>query len=360
MAACLSKAYAVKRGCSAAQGHSGPIESCFAFQNCSRANHNKGRMLHMKEWTQTREPLSVSVIIPTKNRPADLGTTLKSVLTQSLAPTQLIIVDQSLTNESRLEVERVFAACGGRGIELRSIRDPGIPGGAVARNKAMDFATGNIWLFLDDDVILEPTFLEELVRAYGRRPEAAGISGIVTNYALPSRAFRLWRWLFARGPFHDERQWIYWNAERLRNEEPIRVSKLGGGLMSFRAEVIRGMRFDDNLVGVSDGEDVDFCMRLGPKAALFVAPRARLLHRQSPSGRELDHQLRREARAKHYLYYRNWNHGIRNKLYFIWLNVGYGLAATAACLRRTSLAPWRALVTGMREGKRAFRIRSHG
>jgi GT2 family glycosyltransferase len=306
---------------------------------------------------------SVSAIIPTKNRAADLQVTVRSLLHQTFLPDQLIIVDQSDSNASQTEVTKVFrdASASGRGrIQLLFLNDPSIPGGAVARNKAMDLATGNIWLFLDDDVILEPTFLEELVRAYGRRPEAAGISGIVTNYAFPSRAFRLWSWLFARGPFHDERQWIYWNAERLRNEEPIRVSKLGGGLMSFRAEVIRGMRFDDNLVGVSDGEDVDFCTRLGPKAVLFVAPRARLLHRQSPSGRELDHQLRREARAKHYLYYRNWNHGFRNKLYFIWLNVGYGLAATAACLRRISLAPWRALVAGMREGKRAFRTPRHG
>lgn len=299
---------------------------------------------------------SVSIIIPTKNRPSDLGQTLKSVLGQTVPPQQVIIVDQSEADESRLEAEKVFAnAHGGEKIELHYISDFAIPGGAVARNRAMDVARGSVWLFLDDDVVLEPTFLEELLGAYIRRPEALGVSGVVTNYSLPPKLFRLWSWVFARGPFHDERQWIYWNAERLRNAEPIRVSKLGGGLMSFRAEAIRSMRFDDNLVGVSDGEDVDFCMRLGPKAVLFVAPRARLLHRQSPSGRELDHQLRREARAKHYLYHRNWNRGLKNGLYFFWLNVGYGLAATAACLRRGSIAPWRALLAGIREGKKALR-----
>ena len=32
----------------------------------------------------------------------------------------------------------------------------------------MEIASGEIWLFLDDDVELEPSFIEELLRAYAQ------------------------------------------------------------------------------------------------------------------------------------------------------------------------------------------------
>src|SRR5260370_34076428 len=146
-------------------------------------------------------------------------------------------------------------------------------------------AGGDIWLFLDDDVCLEPDFVEGLVEVSREIRKASGVSGIITNYPRPPLAFRLWSGLFMRGAFHDERQPIYWNAERLRNSPPLRVHRFGGGLMSFRAEVIRGKYFDENLRGVSDGEDVDFCARLDPATILLITPRARPQHYHTPIGR---------------------------------------------------------------------------
>ena len=297
---------------------------------------------------------SVSVVIPTKNRPADLQRAVKSLLGQSVLPNQLIIVDQSATDESRQAVTKQFSQASSRvrdTVELSYTLDPTVPGGAIARNRAMDLAKGEIWLFLDDDVILEPDFLQQLLAVYHRYPQATGVSGVVINYRLPSMSFRLWNLVFVRGPFHDDRQPIYWRANQPGLGDPIRVTRLGAGLMSFRSEAIREMRFDENLRGVSEGEDVDFCARLGPRAVLLIAPRARLAHQQSTSGRELDHWLRRSARGLCYLYRRNWDYGIRNRVCFGWLNVGYALVATFGSLRRLSLKPWRALLQGMREAR---------
>ena len=302
--------------------------------------------------------MDLSVIIPTKNRPVDLELTVQSVLLQSLVPHQLIIVDQSQDDESRKRVEKQYEAARQQNratAELRYIHDPSISGLAVARNRAMAEATEEIWVFLDDDVWLEPAFLEELMSAYLQHPRMAGVSGIVTNYRVPSRGYRLWYGTFVRGPFYDERQPIYWKAERLRNSEPIVVRKLGGGLMSFRAMVIRKLRFDEKLLGVAEGEDVDFCFRLGQDAVLAIAPRARLVHKRSVVGRSREHWLRREAQAAHYLYKKNWNRNIRNWLCFVWLNVGYALLASVGSLRRVSLDPWRALIRGVRAAGLAFR-----
>jgi glucosyl-dolichyl phosphate glucuronosyltransferase len=306
----------------------------------------------------SRELRSLTVIIPTKDRPVDLERTVRSVLQQTVLPQQLIIVDQSADGESRLRVQVLFDAVRTSvrdHLKLCYEMDPLIPGLAVARNRAMKLAEGDVWLFLDDDVILEPNFLKELLSVYSQRPHAGGVSGIVTNYRRPPWFPRLWRALFLRGPFRDERQTLYWRANRLRNAEPIRVDRLGGGLMSFRADVIRGYRFDDRLRGVSDGEDVDFCVRLKPDTILMIAPRARLEHKQSPSGRLQVHHLHRDVRSQYYLYRKNWRRGTKNRLYFAWLNVGLALQATLGSVRRGSLEPWRALLAGVQDARMALR-----
>jgi len=300
---------------------------------------------------------SVSVIIPTKNRPSDLALAVESVIRQTVPPQQLLIVDQSEDGESRRRVqERIFGETELRDrTKLCYIHDAAISGGAVARNRAMEIARGDIWVFLDDDVILEPGFLEELLQVYVQYPQATGVSGIITNYRRPPLTFRAWTYIFVRGPFRDERQPIYWNANRLRQAEPIPVMKFGGGLMSFRARAIQGLLFDANLRGVSDGEDVDFCSRLQPGARLLLTPRARLVHKQSPVGRLQDHWLRRSVRSTFYLYAKNWRRGVKNRLCFAWLATGYGLVATFSGLRRCSLDPWKAFFAGLEEARQLSR-----
>lgn len=298
--------------------------------------------------------LAISVIIPTKNRAADLKASVRSVLRQTCLPSELLIVDQSLGNENRQGVAQAYvetAAPARQPVDLNYIQDSAISGLTEARNRAIGVARGDIWLFLDDDVVLEPDFIKELMNVYQRYPHVAGVSGVVTNYTPYSWPFRLWSTVFLRGPFQDPRQAIYWKANRMRWDEPVRVDRFTGALMSFRADVILGLRFDNNLRGVSDGEDVDFCASLGPYAVLMMAPRARLVHNQSPSGREQSHWLRRHARSKHYLYRRNWQRGFRNRGCFIWLNIGYTLAAAFASARRHSAEPWRAMLAGIRDAK---------
>ena len=300
--------------------------------------------------------LSVCVIIPTKNRPADLQRVVRSVLSQTAGPQALVIVDQSRDEESRRRVEAELLnadrQCGGRW-KLVYIHDTEITGLAMARNRAMEIADGSIWLFLDDDVVLEADFLEQLLAVYRDHPDADGVSGIITNYPRPLLFDRLWSTLFLRGPFHDERQPIYWRAGQLRESPPIVVRRFGGGLMSFRARAVRGRSFDENLQGVGDGEDVDFCSRLGLEVKLLIAPRARLAHHHS-AVRPDDHWLRRSARGNCFLYRKNWNKGVFNRLCYVWLIGGYSLVAVVASLRRLSLEPFRALRMGHGEARRSI------
>ena len=182
---------------------------------------------------------SLSVIIPTKNRLSDLLIAFRSILRQTVLPTQIAIVDQSSDDAAlgslRSELNGI------EGVRLDYVYDPSLSGAAAARNRAMDLATGDIWLFLDDDVDLELDFIQRLLEAYEELPHAAGLSGIITNYTVPSAIPRLWTAIFARGPFHDERQPIYWGCEGLRNSDPIEVKNFTSALMSFRKKRDSGL-----------------------------------------------------------------------------------------------------------------------
>jgi GT2 family glycosyltransferase len=289
------------------------------------------------------------VIIPTKNRASDLAITVHSLRNQSILPAEVVIVDQSSDDVGFLKVKAELADV--PSIQLDYIRDTSINGAATARNCAMDRATGDVWLFLDDDVVLEPDFIEQLLAAYRNHPKAVGVSGIITNYRPSPLAIRLWAAIFGRGPFHDERQPIYWAAERLKNAEPISVQQFTGALMSFRSSALREMRFDSNLTGESLAEDTDFCWRLPAGTLLLIAPRARLVHNRSPRQRVADHWLRAHAQATHYLYEKNLKYRIKNRICFRWLNIGYGVALAGTCIKRRSLEGWRALKSGRSAGK---------
>jgi glucosyl-dolichyl phosphate glucuronosyltransferase len=281
----------------------------------------------------------VSVIIPTKNRTEDLNGTLDGLLHQTRRPDEIVIVDQS--SEPSPELMQFP-------IPLIYVYDPQISGLAVARNVGMERANGNIWLFLDDDVILEPQYVEGILAAYS--PEIAGVSGIITNYSVPPLSRRLFEATFVKGPFHDDRQRVYWNAEQVRFKGPQPVRQFGGGVMSFRANVIGQLRCDPALTGGSLAEDIDFCARLPLGSKLVIAPNARLIHKRSETGRVVAHWLDQHAQSSSYMRARNWNRGWRDDLAFAWLQVGYTVMATIGALKRVSLEPFKAWKTGAARG----------
>jgi GT2 family glycosyltransferase len=162
---------------------------------------------------------------------------------------------------------------------------------------------------------------------------------------------RIWTVIFQRGPFHDGRHAIYYNAGRLVDSAPIKVREFGGGLMSFRADEIRGLWFDENLHGACFAEDIDFCARLPRNSVLLITPQARLVHKRTPEGRNPVHWLDLHAQGANYMRQRHWRLGIWNNLCFTWLNVGYALAATLSSVRRMSLEPWIAWREGAKRGR---------
>lgn len=291
-------------------------------------------------------PFSVSVIIPTKNRAIDLGNAVRSLFLQTVEADELIIVDQTPGMDSLVAIDKLYADMGKDKSRLVYLHEPAISGVSMARNRAMEIATRKIWLFLDDDVILEPDFIRALIETYEKYPAAKGVSGVITNYNSYNFLFGAWSWLFARGPFHDERQPIYCRANEQTYTEAMAVQKFGAGLMSFRAEAVANVRFDLHPCAFP-AEDIEFCAQLEPGSLLLIAPRARLAHMKTPTARSSEHWLQREVRVSWYMYKRHWHTRFQNRLCFWWLQMGYGIAATAASVWHFSLNPWLSVFSGM-------------
>lgn len=286
---------------------------------------------------------SISVVIPTKNRAQDLRNALDSILLQTRLPDEIVIVDQS---SSRQDLNT-------SPVPLVYVYNPGLSGLCAARNVGAKAVSGEIVLYLDDDVILEPEFIQELLALY--TSNVTGVSGIITNYTPPPFSRNLWDTVFMRRGFHDDRQPVYYNANKLGDLRPVRVRQFGGGLMSFRRETVLATGFDEILTGACPGEDIEFCAALPGDPLLLIAPKARLVHLQTPTARAQRHWLSLHAQVMYYMRGRHWHRGLADSLAFAWLNIGYVLVASAASLRRFSLEPFRALIDGAQKGQNLAR-----
>lgn len=290
---------------------------------------------------------TVSAVVPTKNRPAQLATAVRSLLAQSVPVDELIVVDQSGDDAGRSLVDALVAETpAGRRPRLDYVLDPAITGAAAARNTGLDRASGDILLCCDDDVVADRQVVERLLAHYEAAPEYAGLAPVITNYPLPGRLQRLHRRVFCRGPFHDERQPVYWRWNRYPpTRVPVRM--FTGAMMSFRRSALGGVRHDARYRGASIGEDIDLCWTLARRGArLAIATDARIVHARAP--RPAARPEEAQIAAWGFLYDKHLPKTLATRLAFAWYVAGILVGAAVVAVRQRTLAPLRSAAAGLR------------
>lgn len=120
----------------------------------------------------------VTAVICTHNRADLLTTAIESLLAQSLTPAdyEILVIDNASTDETPQNIRRYLnRPCH---VKLRSSVQPAI-GLSLARNLAVQTATGEVIAFLDDDAVADPDWLAALLDAYAMHPEAWAVGGKV-------------------------------------------------------------------------------------------------------------------------------------------------------------------------------------
>jgi len=121
----------------------------------------------------TEPPVSVSVLIPVKDRLGSLREAVASVLRQSSRPAEIIIVDDGSALPVVSSVETID------GIRIRVLTNPVNIGGAASYNRALGEATGDIVAFLDSDDYWGSEYLREVVALWSSMD--ASNAGVATG-----------------------------------------------------------------------------------------------------------------------------------------------------------------------------------
>jgi GT2 family glycosyltransferase len=223
--------------------------------------------------------------ICTKDRPAQLAQCLTHLATDRTGVT-VLVVDASGDDATKEVCEGANAAGLVTVIWERAER----VGLARQRNQLLRGAIARgveVVHFIDDDVYIEPGFLDALDATFADNPMLAGAGGIVVNrdtdkFRLAKRFFLLW------GPRPSS---ILRSGRAVLGQyEGVNTSGevdwLCGCTMSYRTSVFPATSFDERLEGWSWGEDHDFSYRAHLAGGTFaVVPAARVYHERAEEGR---------------------------------------------------------------------------
>ncbi len=184
--------------------------------------------------------MRVTVIIPTYNRAGLIEETVHSVLAQSYADFEVLIVDDGSTDHTQAVVSAAFSEEPRVRYHLQQNA-----GAQAARNKGTELASGEYVMYLDSDDLLHPEFLAKQMESFALDHQ---LDGSIAQTA----------WFMQKpgdGPF-------VWNRVVLHDpltsflEQDVLWSTLGGVWRKEFIQKMGGWRLE-----VKSSQDVDFHLR---------------------------------------------------------------------------------------------------
>jgi GT2 family glycosyltransferase len=284
-----------------------------------------------------RASLTVDVAICTRDRPDELRSCLESVYTQTVRPQTTLVVNGGQPLGDHGEGVSVVASA------------PGLP---RQRNVALALLTNDLVVFLDDDVELEPTYLQQIVEWFETHAECVGAGGHIVNDRPLSRSSILCRRAFNLGTGDGKLRASGDGLYLYHPMCPTLVDYLSGSNMAWRRNRIEGLRFDENLDGYGYMEDIDFSLAAAGRGELWMVPTARLLHAKTETARVSPGAYVRQVFANGaYLFAKHQRSQGLSGYAYAWRMTGRTAAYTASAVRNRSLE----LLLGVASGLHATR-----
>lgn len=186
----------------------------------------------------------VTIAVLTYQRPVDLAELLPALVSQAAevtADVDILVIDNDPAAGARRLVEQLAA-----GAPIRYLHEAA-PGIAAARNRALDEATADLLVFIDDDERPTPHWLARLLAVHTAHRVQAVVGPVVSRYEIPPS-----RWV-AAGRFFDRR--------RMPTLTPVTVAATNNLLLDLAWVRHNGLRFDTRF-GLSGGSDSLFTRQL--------------------------------------------------------------------------------------------------
>jgi glycosyltransferase involved in cell wall biosynthesis len=233
-------------------------------------------------------PVVITVVVCTRNRPELLRRCLTAVQTSIDAAgdevdASVLVIDNASDDDGPAAVATSLG--------VAVVREP-VPGLDVARNRAVASSRGDVVAFVDDDVVVEPTWLRTLARTFAAHPDAVAVTGGVMAYILATEAqatfeqcggfFKGWR----AGPLD----------RTTRPDLPFDPSIGVGCNMAFRRAALEVTGpFDEALdtgPPLAGGGDLDMLVRMARLGTVLYEPSALVRHEHRTTLEALGAQYR--------------------------------------------------------------------
>ncbi len=195
-----------------------------SIENCTKSLENIYNMFMRRQ--------KVSVIIPTYSEERYIGKTLRSVKKQNYKNLEIIVVDSD-SSDKTVKIAKKYAD------KVIVTKKRGI---ALGRNLGASAASGDIFLFLDADTVLEKNFINRIVEKFNT-PDVVGVCGYIRTYgSLVNRiTYKLC----------SEIAWL---------STILKIPLFYGMCMAWRNNIFKDVGgFDEHLI---TGEDIDITRKM--------------------------------------------------------------------------------------------------
>jgi glycosyltransferase involved in cell wall biosynthesis len=270
----------------------------------------------------------ISIIVPTYNRYQDLKNTIASILKQTLLPDELLIIDDGNLDEVPLYDEIKASK-----IHLIYHKKQ-VPGLTESRNKGIELSRGSLIFFFDDDVILHPSYIEQINKSYDNdtAEKVGGIGGgmLCLSETTKRAKFRQGvQILLLHSGIQEGRvlkSGFFTDLKHLNEpkDEIIEVDYLPGCAMSYRRSIFKELSFTSEYRKHAFGEDKDFSYQVAKKHTLLINKNACLTHLESATMRPDKRTYGRKLIIGRYLFFNIHIKKKRTDAVFFWYAVaGY-------------------------------------
>jgi GT2 family glycosyltransferase len=241
-----------------------------------------------------RSDTEVTVVVCTRDRGEALADCLERLAALTHPHLDLVVVDNAPSDDTTRRVVESFTA---RDPRFRYVLEPR-PGLSCARNRGLAEARGTVLAYTDDDVAVDPGWVQGLLRGFARRSDVGCVTGLVATAGIDTSEEAYFDARAASWSTRCEPE-IYDLAGDARDDAlyPYSAGIFGTGAnFAFDTALLRELGGFDEALGAGaptrGGEDLDVFVRvLRAGRALAYEPAAVVWHHHRADPAALLRQL---------------------------------------------------------------------